>query len=102
MDWASPKITKFSKCQTGPPLKSSLDGGDSPESLINWILGEAGSGMVFIELILLIIFEYAKILIGGVMQGPGAPFLVNLKREFFMSIKNGIRDACSTADIFNG
>ena len=23
-DWASPKITKFSKCQTGPPLKSSL------------------------------------------------------------------------------
>ena len=26
------------------PLKSSLDGGNSPESLINWILGEAQSG----------------------------------------------------------
>ena len=44
MDWASLKITKFSKCQTGPPLKSSLDGGNSPESLINWILGEAQFG----------------------------------------------------------
>ena len=43
MDWASLKITKFFKCQTGPPLKSSLDGGNSPESLINWILGEAQS-----------------------------------------------------------
>ena len=49
MDWASPKITKFCKChwplcQTGPPLKFSLDGGNSHESPLNWILGEAQSG----------------------------------------------------------
>ena len=51
MDWASLKITKFSKCQTGPPLKSSLDGGNSPESPLNWILGEAQSGTEIIVIL---------------------------------------------------